>query len=142
MASYNLDVGADQRLQSPLDKVGIRRTIVHVKQEVTSLLEDYIFEPNDEMTRAAITSNISTLLQDLTNRKAIENFVVLCDERNNSPDIIDNNELAVRIRIKPRRSVDDIDVSFKMGSTSLQMKDPLQDMKDAFERAMKVVDQY
>ena len=119
-----------------LDKVGSRRLIIYIRDYIKATLLPYQFEINDNITRTCISSEISDFLQDLVNRRAISDFVVFCNETNNSPDVIDRNELYVDVKIKRTRAAETTVLWFKIcPSESL-----LEPNVEAFERAMKMIE--
>jgi len=117
-----------------LDKVGSRRMLVHINQQIENILSSYIFEHNDKFTRARISNNIETFLQDLP----ICDYTVICDERNNSPEVIDGNMLRADTVIKLHRDVNAIHIRAKIHPTEVIVDEPNYD--DAFDYAMKVVE--
>ncbi|GAF79005.1 unnamed protein product, partial [marine sediment metagenome] len=95
-----------QRRQSALDRVNVRMLLIFIKKNATVFLRDFLFEPNDEITRAQVTSVSTSFLEDIQARRGLTGFSVVCDERNNTPERIDRNELHVAYFLKPTRAVE------------------------------------
>jgi len=117
-----------------LDKVGSRRMLVHIKQQIEDVLSNYILKHNDQLTRITISNDINTLLQELP----IYYYNVICDERNNSPDVIDNNSLRVSVVVHPNKAEDAIHICAEIHPSEVIIDESNYD--EAFEYAMKVVE--
>jgi len=95
-----------QRLDSALDRVNVRMLLIAIKKALAGpngILNDFIFEQNDEITRALATSVVESYMGDVQARRGVTGFRVICDETNNTPIRIDRNELHVTLLIKPVR---------------------------------------
>jgi len=95
-----------QRLDSALDRINVRMLLSFIKKGLAGpngLLNDFIFEQNDEITRSSVTSVVSGFMGDIQARRGVTGFRVICDETNNTPVRIDRNELHVALLIKPTR---------------------------------------
>jgi hypothetical protein len=88
-----------------MDKVGIRRLIAYIKKRIHVVYESMMYEIPDSQTRSRITQIISDQLSDLKSRNALYQYQVICDETNNSPLNIDNNEINVTISLQPRKTI-------------------------------------
>ena len=95
-----------QRTQSALDRVNVRMLLIYIKKNATRFLRNFVFEPNDKITRAQITTVSNTFLADIQARRGLYAFGVVCDERNNTPERIDRNELHVAYFLKPVRAAE------------------------------------
>jgi phage tail sheath protein FI len=71
-------------------------------------LESFVFEFNDEFTRSTITFNLNTFLEDIKNKRGLYDYKVVCDSSNNTPDVIDRDELMVDIYLQPVRVIEKI----------------------------------
>ena len=76
-----------------------------------------MFEPNDTITRAAITNQITALMIDLVNKRGLYDYLVVCDLTNNTPATIDANELYVDIAIEPVKAVEFIYIPMRIQNT-------------------------
>ena len=92
-----------QRATTALDRVNVRMLLIYLKKNLSITLNSFVFEQNDEATRAQIVSTINPFLGDIAARRGLTAFNVVCDETNNTPERIDRNELWVSVFIKPTR---------------------------------------
>lgn len=95
---------------SALDRLNVRLLLIVIEPAIKAFLEDYLFDLNDEGTRAVIEGKLEGYLETIKARKGITGYDVVCDESNNSPEDIDANRLNVDIFVKPSRSIEDIPV--------------------------------
>ena len=89
-----------------LENVNIRRLINKISEDIRVILENYLFEPNDTLTRASIGNELSNYLEQLRIRKAIYDYMIVCDQSNNYSMRIEKNELHVDLAIKPSTSIE------------------------------------
>lgn len=95
-----------QRRDSSLDRVNVRMLLSFIKKGLSGpngLLNEFIFEQNDAITRASVSSVVNNFMSDIEARRGVTGFQVICDETNNTPIRIDRNELHVALLIKPTR---------------------------------------
>ena len=95
-----------QRSQSALDRVNVRMLLIFIKKNLTRLLRNFIFEPNDKVLWRQVTATIDPFLGDIQSRRGLTAYNVVCDESNNTPERIDRNELWVSVFLKPTRTVE------------------------------------
>jgi len=100
-----------QRRQSALDRVNVRMLLIYIKKNATNFLREFVFEPNDAITRARVVSASNPFLADIQARRGLTAFLVVCDERNNTPERIDRNELHVAYFLKPTRAAEFIQLN-------------------------------
>ncbi len=91
---------------SAFNRVNIRRLFIIIGKAVATALKYFLFEPNDTFTRLAIINMIDPFLRDIVARRGIFDYLIVCDERNNTAERIDRNELWVDIYIKPTRTAE------------------------------------
>jgi phage tail sheath protein FI len=101
-----------QSKPSAFDRVNVRRLFLTLERAVQRTLKYYVFEPNTEFTRTRLRSSISPVFDLAKNTQGLYDYLIVCDERNNTPDLVDRNELAVDIYIKPTRAAEFILVNF------------------------------
>lgn len=106
-----------QGASSALDRVNVARLVRYIKRNLRKSLFQYLFEPNDEITRESVTQMCIGFLSRLLNRRALYDFAVVCDESNNTPDTIDANELWIDIAIKPIKAIEFIYARVKVVRT-------------------------
>jgi hypothetical protein len=87
--------------ESYLNRVNVRRLLGYLKRRCRKLAEQFVFEFNDEFTRASLTGIFNEFLQFVQTNRGLQEFLVVCDETNNTSIVLDNNELYVDIYIKP-----------------------------------------
>jgi hypothetical protein len=107
-----------QSKPSAFDRVNVRRLFLTLERAVQRTLKYYVFEPNTEFTRTRLRNSISPIFDLARNTQGLFDYLIVCDERNNTPDLIDRNELAVDIYIKPARAAEFILVNFIATRTS------------------------
>jgi len=95
-----------QRKQSALDRVNVRLLLIYIKKNATRFLRSFVFEPNDAVTRAQVVNVSVPFLADIQARRGLQAFNVVCDERNNTAERIDRNELHVAYFLKPTRAAE------------------------------------
>jgi len=102
---------------SALDRINISRLAVYLRTQLDAIGKPFIFEPNDELTRNEIRGAIESFLLELTGQRALYDFLVVCDETNNTPTRVDRNELYVDIAIEPIKSVEFIYIPLRIKNT-------------------------
>lgn len=103
---------------SALDRVNVARLIVYLRYQLEQLAQPFLFELNVKATRDAVQSVFSRYLGDLLSLNAVTDFVVVCDESNNTPDRIDRNELWIDIAIAPAKSINFIYIPIRVVRTN------------------------
>lgn len=102
---------------SALDRINVARLVAYLRRQLDVLSRPYIFEPNDSNTRNEIKSSAESLLLELVGLRAVYDFIVVCDESNNTAARIDRNELWMDIAIEPVKSVEFIYIPLRLKST-------------------------
>ena len=105
------------RNTSALDRINVARLVIYIRNELTRLAKPYIFEPNDKATRDQIKVQVESLLIELIGQRGIGDFLVVCDETNNTPTTIDRNELHVDVAIEPIKAVEFIYIPIRLKNT-------------------------
>jgi hypothetical protein len=103
--------------QSALDRINVARLVAYVRRQLTLAARPFVFEPNDSLTRQQIQSVIQTLLVDLVAKRGIYDYLVVCDESNNTPARIDRNELYVDVAIEPVKAAEFIYIPVRILNT-------------------------
>lgn len=101
-----------QTKPSAFDRINVRRLFLTLEKSVQRSLRFFVFEPNTEFTRTRLKNTITPVFELAKNTEGLYDYLIVCDERNNSPDSIDRNELNVDIYIKPVRAAEFILVNF------------------------------
>ena len=102
---------------SALDRINVSRLAVYLRTQLDAIAKPFIFEPNDELTRNEIKGAVESFLLELTGQRALYDFLVVCDDTNNTPTRIDRNELYVDIAIEPIKSVEFIYIPLRIKNT-------------------------
>ena len=102
---------------SALDRINVSRLAVYLRSQLDAIAKPFIFEPNDELTRNEIKGAIESFLLELTGQRALFDFLVVCDDTNNTATRIDRNELYVDIAIEPIKSVEFIYIPLRIKNT-------------------------
>ena len=97
---------------SAFDRINVRRLFIYLEDAISAAARDQLFEFNDEITRTNFVNIVEPFLRDVQAKRGIFDFVVICDETNNTAAIIDNNEFVADIFIKPARSINFIGLTF------------------------------
>jgi hypothetical protein len=103
--------------QSALDRINVARLVAYIRRQLTIAARPFVFEPNDQITREQITSVIQTLFVDLVAKRGIYDYIVVCDESNNTPARIDRNELWVDVAIEPVKAAEFIYIPVRVLNT-------------------------
>ena len=97
---------------SAFDRINVRRLFIALEKSISTAAKAQLFEFNDEFTRAQFRNLVEPFLRDVRGRRGITDFNVVCDESNNTTQIIDSNQFVADIFIKPARSINFITLSF------------------------------
>jgi len=102
---------------SALDRINVSRLAVYLRNQLDAIAKPFIFEPNDELTRNEIKQAVESFLLELVGQRALFDFLVVCDDTNNTSTRIDRNELYVDIAIEPIKSVEFIYIPLRIKNT-------------------------
>ena len=97
---------------SAFDRINVRRLFITLEKAISTASKFQLFEFNDEFTRANFRNIVEPFLREVQGRRGITDFLVVCDETNNTGDVIDRNEFVAEIFIKPARAINFITLSF------------------------------
>jgi hypothetical protein len=104
-------------ITSALDRINVARLVAFVRGRLNEIAKQYLFEPNDQITRSSIQSACTSLMIDLIAKRGIYDYLVVCDLSNNTPATIDRNELYVDIAIEPVKAVEFIYIPVRIQNT-------------------------
>ena len=104
-------------ITSALDRINVARLVAFIRGRLEVIGKQFLFEPNDEITRNEITNAISSLMIDLVAKRGLYDYLVVCDLSNNTPARIDRNELYVDIAIEPVKAVEFIYIPVRIRNT-------------------------
>jgi hypothetical protein len=108
---------------SAFDRINVRRLFLYLEDAIARTAKDVLFEFNDEITRTNFVNTIEPFLRDVQAKRGIFDFVVVCDETNNTPAVIDANEFKADIYIKPARSINFIGLTFIATKTGVNFEE-------------------
>ena len=108
---------------SAFDRINVRRLFIYVENGIAAAAKDQLFEFNDEITRANFVNIVEPFLRDVQSKRGIQDYVVICDETNNTAAVIDNNEFIADIFIKPARSINFIGLTFVATRTGISFEE-------------------
>ena len=97
---------------SAFDRINVRRLFITLEKAISTASKFQLFEFNDEFTRAQFRNIVEPFLRDVQGRRGITDFSVVCDDSNNTGDVIDRNEFRADIFVKPARSINFIQLNF------------------------------
>jgi len=105
------------RAASSLDRINVARLVIFLRSQLNKLAKPYIFEPNDKITRDQIKQAAESLCLELVGARGLYDYLVVCDESNNTPSRIDRNELYLDIAIEPVKAVEFIYIPLRLKNT-------------------------
>tara|TARA_B110000908_G_scaffold27289_1_gene31949 strand:+ start:118 stop:3432 length:3315 start_codon:yes stop_codon:yes gene_type:complete len=105
------------RNASALDRINVARLVIYLRSQLNTLAKPYIFEPNDKITRDELKQAAESLLLELVGQRGLYDYLVVCDESNNTPSRIDRNELYLDIAIEPVKAVEFIYIPLRLKNT-------------------------
>jgi len=108
---------------SAFDRINVRRLFIFLEDAISAAAKDQLFEFNDELTRTNFVNIVEPFLRDVQAKRGIFDFVVVCDETNNTAAVIDNNEFVADIFIKPARSINFIGLTFVATRTGVSFEE-------------------
>ena len=108
---------------SAFDRINVRRLFLTLEATIEVAARSQLFEFNDDITRANFRNIVEPYLRDVQAKRGISDFVVICDETNNTPDVIDANEFKADIFIKPARSINFIGLTFVATRTGVAFEE-------------------
>ena len=108
---------------SAFDRINVRRLFLTVEQALQKAAEAQLFEFNDQITRTNFVNIVEPYLRDIQSKRGIYDYLVICDETNNTPDVIDNNEFRADIFLKPAKSINYVTLTFVATRTGISFEE-------------------
>ena len=108
---------------SAFDRINVRRLFLTVEQALERTAEAQLFELNDEITRSNFINIVEPYLSEIQAKRGIYGYLVVCDETNNTPDLIDNNEFRADIYLKPAKSINYVTLTFVATRTGVSFEE-------------------
>lgn len=108
--------------RSAFDRINVRRLFITIEQAIKGAADSQLFEFNDSTTRANFVNIVEPYLRDVQIKRGITDFLLVCDETNNTPDVIDRSEFIADIYVKPARSINFIGLTFVATRTGVSFE--------------------
>ena len=96
---------------SAFDRINVRRLFLNIEKRARGLAEGVLFEQNDEITRSGFNAALSGYLSEVQARRGVIDYLVICDDTNNTGEVIDRNEFVAEVFVKPTRSINYVTVT-------------------------------
>ena len=112
-----------QTKSSAFSKINIRRLFIVLEKSIATAAKYQLFEFNDQFTRAQFKNMVEPFLREVKGRRGIYDFLVVCDETNNTPEVIDRSEFVADIYIKPAYSINFITLNFVAVRTGVEFEE-------------------
>lgn len=112
-----------QSRPSAFDRVNVRRLMNVLRTSINKAMRYSIFEPNDYFTRKYVTGIISDFLEDVKQRRGLYEYEVICDSTNNTPQVIDANQLVIDIGLQPVKAAEFIKISYIVTRTGVSLSE-------------------
>jgi len=101
-----------QAAPTAFDRINVRRLFLNLEKATRNTVKYFLFEPNTLLTRTRVINTLTPIFENAKNTEGLYDYLIVCDERNNTPDVIDQNEMVVDIYLKPVRAAEFILVNF------------------------------
>ena len=108
---------------SAFDRINVRRLFLNIEKRARALAEGVLFEQNDNVTRASFNAALSGYLSEVQARRGVTDYLVVCDDSNNTAEIIDRNEFVAEIFVKPTRSINYVTVTVTATKTGVSFSE-------------------
>jgi len=102
---------------SALDRINVARLVGYLRRQLQTIATGYVFEPNDKITRDELKQQVEQTLNDLVAKRGVYDYLVVCDDTNNTADRIDRNELYVDVAIEPSKAAEFIFIPIRLKNT-------------------------
>jgi len=108
---------------SAFDRINVRRLFLTIENQIGRVARSQLFEFNDTITRNNFVNIVEPYLRDIKAKRGITDFQIVCDESNNTPDVIDSNQFKADIYIKPARSINFVNLTFVATRTGVSFSE-------------------
>lgn len=102
---------------SALDRINVARLVAYIRERLGEITKPFVFEPNDKLTRDEVKGVVESLMNDLVAKRGLYDYLVVCDETNNTSDRIDRNELYIDVAVEPVKAVEFIYIPVRIQNT-------------------------
>jgi phage tail sheath protein FI len=100
-----------------LDRINVARLVCYIRERLQVAARPFVFEPNDALTRSEIQGVVQSLFIDLVAKRGLYDYLVVCDESNDTPARIDRNELWIDVAIEPVKAAEFIYIPVRVLNT-------------------------
>ena len=108
---------------SAFDRINVRRLFLAIQRQAETLAKGVLFEQNDSTTRVAFASALNSFMAEIQAGRGVTDFLVVCDESNNTPSVIDRNEFVAEIYVKPTRSINFVSITLTATKTGVSFSE-------------------
>lgn len=108
---------------SAFDRVNVRQLFLVIEKAVNKVMKYFVFEANDIFTRAQVLAMVNPFLEDIKGRRGVYDYLVVCSDQNNTPEVIDRNELKLDVLLKPTRVAEFISVRYVATKTGVDLQE-------------------
>lgn len=115
-----------QAKPSAFDRINVRRLFLYMERSIEKLARYFLFELNDEITRSRFRGLVNSFLSEIQARRGVQDFLVVADNTNNTPDVIDRNEFVAEILVKPTRVIEFIKLTFTAVATGVDFSEVVE----------------
>ena len=112
-----------QATATAFDRINVRRLFITLEKAISTAAQTQLFEINDQFTRAQFRNLVEPFLREVQGRRGVTDFNVICDDTNNTPEVIDTNRFVADIYIKPVRSINFIRLNFVAVRTGVEFSE-------------------
>lgn len=105
------------------DRINVRRLFLYLEKSITKMARSFLFEFNDDFTRTRFRGTVNPFLSGVKARRGVYDYLVVCDESNNPPEIIDTNQMNGLIMVKPTRVAEFINLTFTAVGTGVEFSE-------------------
>ena len=109
--------------KSAFDRINVRKLFIYLEREIGKIAKNVLFEFNDVTTRTNFKNNVIPFLRDVQSKRGMIDFLVVCDDSNNTPEVIDRNEFIADFYIKPNRSINFVQLNFVATKTGVSFSE-------------------
>jgi len=102
---------------SALDRINVSRLVMKIKRDLRKNIMDFVFQPNDQLTRSSLKAVVDNYLGDYIIKRGLFDFATICDSSNNTPDRIDRNEMYIDVALKPVKAAEFIFIPIRIVNT-------------------------
>lgn len=115
-----------QRNQTALDRVNVRRLLLHLEKQTARIARMFLYEGNTAYNRSRLVDMLTPIFEDAKNGNGLIEYLIKCDDENNTPTTIDRNELHVAIAVKPVKSIEYIILNFGITNQSTSVSEEIR----------------